>query len=107
MSDIDKAADDAPELGEILKANSLGPDQIHVGMDVVGIDGETVGKVKQVRAQDFLVDRPMARDLYVPFRFVLAAEDYGGTFRRGRVEATEIVLTVSGAHLDSQGFSQA
>ena len=103
MSDTHKT----PDEGEILKANRLGPDQVRVGMDVVGIDGEMVGKVKEVRAEDFLLDRPFARDLYVPYRFVVAAEDYGGTFRRGPVEASEIVLSMSAAHLDSQGFQHA
>jgi hypothetical protein len=95
---------DVPEEGEILKANRLGPDQIKVGMEVTSIDGESVGKVKEVRANDFLLDRPLARDLYVPYSSVLAAEDYGGTFRRGPTEPTEVVLRVSVAHLESQGW---
>ena len=41
--------------------------QIRVGMKVLGSDDQEVGKVKEVRSQDFLVDRPMARDVYVPF----------------------------------------
>src|SRR5438105_1420068 len=98
---------DAPDEGEVLKANSLGPEQIQVGMDVKSIDGESVGKVKEVRAKDFLLDRPLARDLYVPYSFVLAAEDYGGSFRRGRVEPTEVVLSVSGSHIDNQGWQHA
>src|SRR5437588_12336820 len=92
------------EQGEVLKANSLGPDQVLVGMDVMSIDGHPVGKVKQVRTEDFLLDRPLARDLYVPFSFVLATEDYGGTFRRGRTEPTEVVLSVSEEQLDKQGW---
>jgi hypothetical protein len=40
---------------------------VRVGMEVIGRDGEHVGEVKEVRANDFLVDRPMARDVYVPF----------------------------------------
>ncbi len=95
---------EASEHGEVLKANALGPDQVHVGMEVMSIDGHSVGKVKEVRAEDFLLDRPLARDLYVPFSFVLAAEDYGGTFRRGRTEPTEVVLSISEEHLDKQGW---
>jgi hypothetical protein len=105
--ETDDVVDGEPQEGEILKANRLGPDQIHVGMDVMSIDGEPVGKVKEVRAEDFLLDRPMARDLYVPYSFVLATEDYGGTFRRGPVEVTEVVLNVRGEHLDSQGWQHA
>ncbi len=95
---------DAPEEGEILKANTFGPDLIHVGMEVMSIDGHVVGKVKEVRAKDFLLDRPLARDLYIPFSFVLATEDYGGSFRRGPTEQTEVVLTVSEEHLEKQGW---
>src|SRR3982074_2691898 len=74
---------EAPEHGEVLKANTLGPDQVRLGMEVMSINGHSLGKVKEVRANDFLLDRPLARDLYVPYSFVMAAEDYGGTFRRG------------------------
>ena len=92
------------ERGEVLKANTFGPDQVRVGMDVMSINGHPVGKVKEVRAEDFLLDRPLARALYVPFSFVLATEDYGGSFRRGRTEPTEVVLSVSEEHLDNQGW---
>ena len=97
-------SDSEQEHGEVLKANTMGPDQVLVGMDVMSIDGRPVGKVKQVRTEDFLLDRPLARDLYVPFSFVLATEDYGGTFRRGRTEPTEVVLSVSEEQLDNQGW---
>jgi hypothetical protein len=95
---------DSNDEGEILKANTLGPDQIRVGMDVMSINGHAVGKVKEVRADDFLLDRPLARDLYVPFSFVMAAEEYGGTFRRGPSAPTEVVLSVSEEHIDNQGW---
>jgi len=42
-------------------------DQIREGMDVVDSDGQRVGTVKEVRDNDFLVDRSMARDVFVPF----------------------------------------
>ena len=92
---------------EILKANILGPEHVKVGMDVTSVDGERVGKVKQVRAVEFLLDRPLARDLWVPFSSVLAAEDRGGTFRRGPQQPTEVVLFISAAHVDSQGWRHA
>jgi hypothetical protein len=98
---------DSNDEGEILKANTLGPDQIRVGMDVMSINGHAVGKVKEVRADDFLLDRPLARDLYVPFSFVMAAEDYGGTFRRGPTAPTEVVLSVSEEHIDNQGWQHS
>ncbi len=38
------------------------------GMEVVDKDDKHVGMVKDIRDGDFLLDRPMARDIYVPFR---------------------------------------
>jgi hypothetical protein len=99
--------DDAPQEGEILKANRLGPEHVLVGMDVMSIDGQPVGKVKEVRAEEFLLDRPLARDLWIPYSFVMATEDYAGTFRRGPTEPTEVVLSVSHSHLDNQGWQHA
>jgi hypothetical protein len=46
---------------------SMQKNQIREGMDVIGRDGQEVGQIKEVRSNDFLVDRPMARDIYVPF----------------------------------------
>ncbi|HEX5504031.1 MAG TPA: DUF2171 domain-containing protein [Thermomicrobiales bacterium] len=42
------------------------PQDVVVGMKVVGANGDDVGTVKAVRADDFLVDRSMQRDIYVP-----------------------------------------
>jgi hypothetical protein len=41
--------------------------QVRPGMEVIGRDGQNVGEVKEVRSSDFLVDRAMARDIYIPF----------------------------------------
>lgn len=49
--------------------------QIQVGMPVVGSDMKNVGLVKEVREDDFLVDIPMHRDLYIPFSAVQNVED--------------------------------
>src|ERR1700738_495563 len=92
---------------EILKASSPGADQIHAGMDVVSIDGERIGKVKEVREDEFLIDRPLARDLWVPFSSVLEAGEQGGTFRRGPTQPSEVMLSVSAAHVDNQGWRHA
>lgn len=46
---------------------------VSTGMDVVGSDGKAVGTVKEVRDNDFLVDRPVAFDVYVPFSACNAA----------------------------------
>ncbi|HEX8969181.1 MAG TPA: hypothetical protein VF937_14960 [Chloroflexota bacterium] len=98
------SADDDPtsdqRQGEILKGAAPGQDQIAIGMDVTSLDGQRLGKVKQVSADEFLLDRPLARDLWVPFRFILAAEDYSGNYH-GPVQPTELVLSVSSSHIDS------
>jgi hypothetical protein len=92
--------------GEILKANAPGREQVKVGMDVTTIDGQRIGKVKQIRDNEFLIDRPLARDLWVPFASILATEDYSSNFH-GPVQPTEVVLEVSAAHIDRQGWRHA
>jgi hypothetical protein len=54
---------------------SVDPRHILVGMDVFGIDGEQVGTVKDVLASEILVDRPFARDVYVPLDAIQAIID--------------------------------
>ena len=51
------------------------PDRMQKGMDVVGRLGDYVGRVKEIREQDFLVDRPFSRDVYVPFNSIYAVTD--------------------------------
>ena len=51
---------------------SVDPEWVRPGMEVVGVDGELVGSVKAVRGPDFLVDRPLARDVYVPIGAIQA-----------------------------------
>ena len=48
--------------GEVLKASGPGQGEIDVGMEVVGFDGQNVGRVKEVRGGDFLLDRDGGRD---------------------------------------------
>ena len=103
MSTDDSA--DQPQYGEILKASSPGPGQILVGMEVNSLDGERIGRVKTIREDEFLLDRPMARDLWVPMSAVLATEDSSPI--HGPVEPTAVVLEVSSAHIDRQGWKHA
>lgn len=42
------------------------------GMTVISHDATEVGTIKEVRAKDFLLDRSMRRDVYVPFRVIAA-----------------------------------
>ena len=97
---------DEPNEGEILEASGPGAGQVQVGMDVKSIDGQRIGRVKEVHDQEFLVDRPLARDVWVPFEAVLATEDYTANYR-GPVQPTDVVLSVSAAHIDRQGWRHA
>jgi uncharacterized protein (TIGR02271 family) len=65
---------------------------VAAGADVVGSDGERVGRVKGVRGSDFLLDRPGRRDVYVPFAAV--AQVTGG----------RVVLAVGSHEVDEQGW---
>ena len=40
--------------------------ELRLGMSVVGTDGRHVGRIKQIRGTDFLIDRRFRRDVYVP-----------------------------------------
>ncbi len=106
--DSDGAPASAPASGhgEILKASEPGAEQVQVGMEVACLDGERVGTVKEIRGTEFHLSRHMAHDLWVPFSAVLAAEDYTANYR-GPVQPTTIVLNISGAHLDRQGWRHA
>jgi hypothetical protein len=88
--------------GEILKANTPGAGQLDVDMPVVGVDGEPVGTIKEVREGDFLVSRPMARDVYVPYSFVLAMENPADRVRGGPTQPAQVILTIPGGHVDDQ-----
>jgi hypothetical protein len=68
--------------------------QVSVGMDVLGAQEERVGQVKEVRTSDFLVARPLQRDVYVPFA---AIRDVTGN---------QVVLTVTSDHVDTLKWPQ-
>jgi hypothetical protein len=102
MSTDDSA--DQPQHGEILKASSPSS-QVQVGMEVKSLDGESIGRVKTIREDEFLLDRPMARDLWVPLTAVLATEDSSPV--HGPVSPAAVVLEVSSAHVDRQGWKHS
>jgi len=54
---------------------SVDPQYIKVGMRVRGIDCEDIGWVKEIRETDILVDRMLARDVYVPLEAIQAIVD--------------------------------
>ena len=43
---------------------------MRAGMTVYGTNGDEIGLVKEVRSNDFLVDRSLRRDVYVPFNAI-------------------------------------
>ncbi len=48
---------------------------VRVGMEVVGSDGHRMGKVKEVRSSDFVIDRRFRRDIALPFEAIHQAGD--------------------------------
>jgi hypothetical protein len=79
---------------------SVDPEQVRPGMDVVGFDGEPVGTVKDVRGSDFLVDRPLARDVYVPIDAVQVIVTATGT----EAGHPRIILTVRADDVGDMGW---
>ena len=66
---------------------------VAVGDAVFGADAEIVGRVKQVRELDVLVDRRLQRDIYVPLESI--AEVTGG----------QVTLTVPAGEVDDMGWA--
>jgi hypothetical protein len=102
-----RLAETGPVEGEILPANTFDASQVKVDMPVVGIDGTPVGRVKAVGDDDFLVDRPLARDVYVPFSCVLNTTNEWEDVRGGPVQPTAVVLTVASSEVDDQHWRTA
>ena len=67
--------------------------QVSVGMDVLDAEKERVGQVKEVRASDFLVERPQQGDVHVPFAAIR------------EVTGNEVVLTVTSDRVDAIKWS--
>jgi hypothetical protein len=84
-------ADPAAGVGPASAGETGGWRDVRPGMEVVGSDGESVGLVKEVRAADFLLDRVMRRDLYVPYSAVARVIT--------DVVPERVVLTVRGAEV--------
>jgi hypothetical protein len=79
---------------------SVNPRYIQVGMGVVGSDGEEVGTVKEVRTTDILVDRPMARDVYVPLEAIQAIMDTSAS----SAYDMHVILTVRADSVGDMGW---
>ena len=46
------------------------PSSVKVGMVVLGADQESVGLVKEVNHTEFLLDRELQRDIYIPLELI-------------------------------------
>ena len=72
---------------------------VQVDMIVFDSEGERVGTVKAVRQTDFWLDRPLHRDVYVPFdavaRVILSGAD---------LVEKQLVLNVTRKQIDSSGW---
>lgn len=62
------------------------------GMDVVGSDGAKIGRIKEVRETDLLVDRTLQRDIAVPFDAVYTVAD------------ERVMLTIPADRVDAMGW---
>lgn len=71
-----------------------GHDQIHEGMEVLGADQQRVGQVIEVRASDFVIERPQQGAVAVPFGAI------------ADVAAQQVVLTISADHVDTIKWPQ-
>ena len=49
--------------------------QVRSGMTVYGVNGNEIGMVKEIRSNDFLVNRSLHRDIFVPFNAVQSVSD--------------------------------
>jgi len=79
---------------------SIDPRHIQVGMQVVGSDGEEIGWVKQIRATDILVDRMLARDVYVPLEAIQAIMDTSATSAYN----PHVILTIRADSVNDTGW---
>jgi ferritin-like metal-binding protein YciE len=66
--------------------------QVKEGMQVVGSDMSNIGRVSAIRENDFLVDIPMHRDLYVPFSAIQ------------NIDNDRVMLNVPGDQIDDMGW---
>lgn len=65
------------------------------GMEVMSADGLTLGKIRGIRQDDFLLDRLMARDLSGP------------TGAIQKVQGNLVMLNVDANQIDNQGWGGA
>lgn len=79
-------------MGSAGTTGTFGRDQVRETMDVIGSDGNDIGRVKEVREHDFLVDRPLQRDLYIPYSAIQS------------IHGERIMLNVPAGQVDAMGW---
>jgi hypothetical protein len=62
-------------------------------MEVVGSDGEGIGDVSEISNNSFLVDRPLHRDVFVPFNAIRS------------MSGNRVTLSVQADEVDEQGWA--
>lgn len=72
-------------------SRGMGQGQIRSGMEVIGSDGEHIGTVKEIRGNDFLIDRDLARDVYAPMS-------------AGSVSGERVRLNIRSEEVNDQGW---
>ena len=75
-----------------MRGNSSIASQIQEGMQVVGSDKSNIGRVGDIRENDFHVDIPLHRDLYVPFSAIQ------------NIDNDRVVLNVPGDQIYDKGW---
>ena len=81
---------------------TVDPRYLTVGMEVVGIDGELAGTVKDVYASDFHLDRPFARDVLVPLEAIQAIVDATGS----EAGIARVILTIRAGSVGEMDWPQ-
>jgi hypothetical protein len=83
-----------PEEGRFMSSGgSEYRERMRENMDVVGADGEVVGGVKEISNNSFLMNRPMHRDLFVPFSAIRS------------MSGNRVTLSVQANEVDDQGWA--
>ncbi len=75
-------------------STSTNSSQLQEGLQVVGSDMSNIGRVGDIRDNDFLIDIPMHRDLYVPFSAIQ------------NMDNDQVVLNVQGGQIYDMGWPQ-
>ncbi len=70
-------------------------EKLRVDMEVIGTDGNHIGRVQQVRPHDFLLHRPLSPSIFVPFG---AVDTVSGKNNR-------VTLTVSEGEIAESGWA--